>query len=125
MANKFSYSRAAQKNNHHPDWRNLYNTVEVMLTTDDLTCLTTFDFALAQGMDLIYNTTSTGGGSTAGGSDDGACEISNADVAAIAIGAFIMGIAAAIGVTFFRSTKPSGDHSDDNSLKQLKAPLTA
>ena len=50
-----SSAQLAEKNQHHPDWRNLYNTVDVVLTTDDQACLSTFDFELAQGMDLIYS----------------------------------------------------------------------
>eukprot|EP01035_Chromulina_nebulosa_P030940 gene30940-41181_t len=30
-----SSAQLAEKNQHHPDWRNLYNTVDVVLTTDD------------------------------------------------------------------------------------------
>lgn len=47
-------AQLAEKNQHHPDWRNLYNTVEVTLTTDDKACLSTFDIELAQGMDILY-----------------------------------------------------------------------
>ena len=51
-------AQLAEKNQHHPDWRNLYNTVSVIVTTDDKACLSTFDFELAEGMDLIYAKTS-------------------------------------------------------------------
>jgi len=47
-------AQLAEKNQHHPDWRNLWNTVEVTLTTDDKLCLSTFDIELAQGMDLLF-----------------------------------------------------------------------
>jgi 4a-hydroxytetrahydrobiopterin dehydratase len=47
-------AQLAEKNQHHPDWRNLYNTVEVTLTTDDKACLSTFDIQLAKGMDHLY-----------------------------------------------------------------------
>lgn len=36
----------AEKMNHHPDWRNVYNTVEVTLTTHDAGGLTAADFDL-------------------------------------------------------------------------------
>lgn len=48
-------AQLAEKNQHHPDWRNLWNTVEVTLTTDDQACLSTFDFELAQGMDMLFS----------------------------------------------------------------------
>lgn len=47
-------AQLAEKNNHHPDWSNLYNVVDVKLTTDDQFCLGTFDIELAQGMDYLY-----------------------------------------------------------------------
>ena len=46
-------AQLAERNQHHPDWHNLWNTVDVVLTTDDKACLSTFDIELAQGMDLI------------------------------------------------------------------------
>jgi 4a-hydroxytetrahydrobiopterin dehydratase len=47
-------AQLAEKNQHHPDWRNLYNTVDVTLTTDDKGCLSTFDIELAQGMNILF-----------------------------------------------------------------------
>lgn len=41
----------AEKMNHHPEWRNVYRTVEVTLTTHDAGGLTKRDFALAKEMD--------------------------------------------------------------------------
>ena len=41
----------AEKNDHHPEWRNVYKTVEVVLSTHDAGGLTLKDIALAQAMD--------------------------------------------------------------------------
>ncbi|PTQ74837.1 4a-hydroxytetrahydrobiopterin dehydratase [Celeribacter persicus] len=41
----------AEKRDHHPDWRNVYRTVEVTLSTHDAGGLTTKDTELAQRMD--------------------------------------------------------------------------
>lgn len=49
-------AQLAEKNQHHPDWHNLWNTVDVTLTTDDKPCLSTFDIELAQGMDQLFKT---------------------------------------------------------------------
>jgi len=43
----------AEKMNHHPDWCNTYNRVDVRLTTHDAGGLTERDFGLAQIMDGI------------------------------------------------------------------------
>jgi 4a-hydroxytetrahydrobiopterin dehydratase len=50
-----SCAQLAEKNQHHPDWHNLWNTVDVILTTDDQRCLGTFDVEFAQAMDYLYN----------------------------------------------------------------------
>jgi len=47
-------AQLAETNQHHPDWRNLYNQVDVKLTTDDKLCLSTFDISLAHGLDAAY-----------------------------------------------------------------------
>ncbi len=39
---------------HHPDWRNVYNTVQVRLSTHDAGGVTELDFALARSMDEIF-----------------------------------------------------------------------
>ncbi|KPQ07282.1 MAG: 4-alpha-hydroxytetrahydrobiopterin dehydratase PhhB [Rhodobacteraceae bacterium HLUCCA12] len=44
---------AAEKMDHHPDWRNVYNRVEVALTTHDAKGLTGLDIELAQKMDTL------------------------------------------------------------------------
>ena len=41
---------AAEKLNHHPDWHNSYNKVEVHLTTHDKGGLTDLDIRLAKAM---------------------------------------------------------------------------
>lgn len=42
---------AAEKLDHHPEWSNVYKTVEVRLTTHDAGGLTSLDFDLARKMD--------------------------------------------------------------------------
>jgi 4a-hydroxytetrahydrobiopterin dehydratase len=50
----FSFMSAAalvaEAKNHHPDWRNVYRTVEVRLSTHDAGGITELDFELAQKM---------------------------------------------------------------------------
>lgn len=43
----------AEKMNHHPEWFNVYNRVEVTLTTHDVSGLSELDVKLAQIMDKI------------------------------------------------------------------------
>jgi 4a-hydroxytetrahydrobiopterin dehydratase len=43
----------AEKNDHHPEWRNVYKTVEVVLTTHDAGGVTERDIRLAKAMDAI------------------------------------------------------------------------
>ena len=43
----------AEKHDHHPEWFNVYNRVEVVLSTHDAGGLTQRDVALAQAMDVI------------------------------------------------------------------------
>ena len=42
---------AAEKLDHHPEWSNVYNKVDVRLTTHDSGGLTELDFKLAKSMD--------------------------------------------------------------------------
>lgn len=46
----------AEKMDHHPEWANVYNTVEVTLTTHSADGLTKLDLALAGKMDLYSET---------------------------------------------------------------------
>ena len=43
----------AEKNDHHPEWRNVYKTVEVVLATHDAGGVTARDIELAQAMNAI------------------------------------------------------------------------
>lgn len=46
---------AAEKQNHHPDWSNVWNTVEIQLTTHDAgNVVTDRDHKLAAAIDEIY-----------------------------------------------------------------------
>ena len=46
---------AAEKANHHPEWANVYNRVNILLTTHDAGGLTALDFALAHSTDEAFN----------------------------------------------------------------------
>lgn len=41
----------AEKADHHPEWSNVYNKVDIRLTTHDASGLSKRDFALAQAID--------------------------------------------------------------------------
>lgn len=43
----------AEKRDHHPEWRNVYKTVEVVLTTHDAGGVTALDVGLAKTMNAI------------------------------------------------------------------------
>jgi len=43
----------AEKSDHHPEWRNVYKTVEVVLATHDAGGVTALDIDLARAMNAI------------------------------------------------------------------------
>ena len=43
----------AEKADHHPEWSNVYNKVEILLTTHDCDGLSTRDVALAEAIDKL------------------------------------------------------------------------
>lgn len=43
----------AEKRDHHPEWRNVYKTVDVVLATHDADGVTQKDVDLAKAMDVI------------------------------------------------------------------------
>ncbi len=50
----------AEKNDHHPEWRNVYKTVDVVLSTHDAGGVTSRDIELAQAMNAIAKQLSFG-----------------------------------------------------------------
>ena len=44
----------AEKWNHHPEWSNVYKTVDVTLTTHDVDGLSALDAKLARKMDSLF-----------------------------------------------------------------------
>lgn len=45
---------AAEKRDHHPEWSNVYDRVEILLTTHDADGLTSRDLDLALEIDAVY-----------------------------------------------------------------------
>lgn len=50
-----SVATVAEKQNHHPEWSNVYNKVQIHLTTHEAGGITKNDFALARDIDEIHN----------------------------------------------------------------------
>jgi 4a-hydroxytetrahydrobiopterin dehydratase len=48
-----SVALVAEKMDHHPEWRNVWNTVEIDLTTHSAGGLTDLDFRLAERIDRL------------------------------------------------------------------------
>lgn len=48
-----SAALVAERMDHHPEWSNVYKSVEVLLTTHDANGLTERDVKLAQAMDAL------------------------------------------------------------------------
>ena len=49
-----SLSKYAEDLNHHPEWTNVYNKVDVLLSTHDVQGLTKKDFLLAEIMNELF-----------------------------------------------------------------------
>lgn len=49
----------AEKMDHHPEWRNVYKTVEVVLSTHDAGGVTGLDIELAKAMNAIAGLTAS------------------------------------------------------------------
>ena len=47
-------SLEAEKNDHHPEWKNVYNKIIINLSTHDVDGLSNKDFILAKAMDSFY-----------------------------------------------------------------------
>lgn len=50
---------AAEKADHHPEWANVYNRVDIVLTTHDAKGLTIRDFALAAAIEAAAGGTAS------------------------------------------------------------------
>tara|TARA_B100000686_G_C16063707_1_gene605891 strand:- start:7 stop:288 length:282 start_codon:yes stop_codon:yes gene_type:complete len=45
---------SSEINNHHPEWKNVYNRIDVTLTTHDEAKVTKKDYDLAMKMDMAF-----------------------------------------------------------------------
>lgn len=58
FVNAFSFMTGvaleAEKIDHHPEWRNIYNNVTIKLNTHDANGITQLDFDLADTIDSIF-----------------------------------------------------------------------
>ena len=50
-----SVALLAEGMNHHPDWSNVYNRVNIALNTHDVGGVSDLDFSLAQKIDALYS----------------------------------------------------------------------
>lgn len=50
-----SVALLAEKSNHHPNWDNVYNRVNISLSTHEAGGLTSQDFSLATQIDEVYS----------------------------------------------------------------------
>lgn len=46
----------SEKMNHHPEWANVYRTVDIYLTTHEVSGISTRDFALLESIERLLNT---------------------------------------------------------------------
>lgn len=46
----------AEKMNHHPEWANVYRTVDIFLTTHDVNGISEKDFSLLEKIESLINT---------------------------------------------------------------------
>ena len=49
-----SVATVAEKEDHHPEWSNVYNKVQINLTTHEAGGISDRDFILARSIDKIY-----------------------------------------------------------------------
>jgi len=87
-------------NDHHPVQTNVYNQVDMVFSTDDRKCLSTFDIASARALDLIYvRLTSAPAANSAGGGGGGAQPLGPGATAGVVVAALVCVAALAAGAT--------------------------